>query len=500
MLVMPELFEPLEARTLLSADVELCSRGHAHAVAGPRQLEATSPTQSGATVAARSFGAADTRQYAPAKSGKTRAARVQAANVLRASSNGRYLVQADGSPFFYMADTAWHLLNKLSRSDADRYLETRAVQGFTVIQMEINTRFRENVAGKPFLGDNPSRPNEAFFRHVDYVIGKANALGMYVSLVPLDTRWASRGVFTPETAYTFGRYLGGRYQTSKVIWTLGGDIGGDEVPAGPTLWRELAAGVARGAAGRDMSKVMMQFHPGYGQSSSRWFQNDSWLDMNAFQSGHSMNPGNYNTVASEYGRSPTRPVMDIEPGYEDMPAGIVAGNPRLTDYDVRKAQYWALFAGAHGVTFGNNNVWQFVRTLSSRNLATTTWQEALESPGANSMAVLKRLMLSRPYLNRVPDQSVIVGSALSGKDHLRATRASDGSYAFVYSASGQPVTVNLGKLSGTQVTARWFNPRNGRSSVVGTFAKSGNRTFTAPAAGYDWVLILDDAGRQFGKP
>jgi hypothetical protein len=497
---MPEMFESLEGRTLLSADTYICSRGHEHALA--EEVHVTrSLGKSGATIAARSAGVG-AGEIRPAKSGKTLAARAAASsNLLKVSANGRYLVHADGrTPFFYMADTAWQLLNKLSRADADTYLKTRAAQGFTVVQVEINARFRDNVAGKPFVNDDPGRPNESFFRQVDYVINKANALGMYVSLVPLDTRWASRGVFTPTTAYTFGRYLGGRYASAKVIWTLGGDIGGDEVPSGVTLWRELAAGIARGAAKRDLSKVMMQYHPGYAQSSSRWFQGDAWLDANAFQSGHGLNPSNYNLVAADYGKSPARPVMDIEPGYEAMPAGIVAGAQRLTDYDVRKAQYWSVFAGSHGVTYGNNNVWQFVTSPSDRNLGNMTWKQALASPGANSMAVLKRLMLSRPYLNRVPDQSMVVGSTLSGTDHVQATRASDGSYAFVYTAGGKAVTVNLDKLSGSQVVARWYNPRNGRSSVIGTFARGGNRTFATPAAGNDWVLVLDDASRRFGKP
>ncbi|HEY7118831.1 MAG TPA: glycoside hydrolase family 140 protein, partial [Tepidisphaeraceae bacterium] len=418
------------------------------------------------------------------------------------SSNRRFLVNAStGSPFFYMADTAWHLFNKLSRSQADQYLSTRAKQGFTVIQAEVNTRFGANVNGDtPFVDGDPMQPNEDFFQNVDYIVGRATALGMYISLVPLDTRWASRGVFDPTSAYTFGRYLGARYRSSKIIWTLGGDIGGDEVPSGLTLWRELAAGIARGAANKDLSKVLMQYHPGYNQDSSQWFNGDAWLDMNAFQSGHGQNPANYNKVAADYAKSPTRPVMDIETDYEDIPAGIQAGAPRLTDYDVRKAQYWALFAGAHGVTYGNNNVWQFVKTISTRNLATMTWQEALDSPGANSMSVLKRLMLSRPYLNRVPDQGLIVGSTLSGGDHIQATRASDGSYAFVYTAGGKPVTVNLSKLSGSKLDVRWYNPRSGRSTYVGQFDKTGNRTFNAPVAGYDWVLVIDDASRHFGKP
>ena len=109
--------------------------------------------------------------------------------------------------------------------------------------MEINTRFRTNVAGKPFVNDDPSRPNEAFFKHVDYVIGKASALGMYVSLVPLDSRWASRGVFTPTTAYTFGRYLGGAVPGGEGDLDAGrGHRRGRKVPAGPTLWRNWRRG------------------------------------------------------------------------------------------------------------------------------------------------------------------------------------------------------------------------------------------------------------------
>jgi len=221
------------------------------------------------------------------------------------------------------------------------------------------------------------------------------------------------------------------------------------------------------------------------------------------QSGHSLNRDNYNLIASDYGKRPTRPVIDIEGAYEDIPAGIKAGNPRLTDYDVRKAAYWSLFAGSFGVTYGNNNVWQFVTAPSSRNLASESWQSALNSPGIASLAALKRLMLSRPFLNRVPDQSLIVGSPLSGTDHLQATRAGDGSYAFVYTASGKSVTVNLNKLSGSTIEARWYNPRRPQSGVnIGPIARNGNHTFKPPTsgAGDDWVLVLDDASKHYGRP
>ena len=48
----------------------------------------------------------------------------------RISDNGRYLVDKDGKPFFYMGDTAWELFHRLSREEADHYLEDRAEKGF----------------------------------------------------------------------------------------------------------------------------------------------------------------------------------------------------------------------------------------------------------------------------------------------------------------------------------------------------------------------------------
>jgi hypothetical protein len=431
--------------------------------------------------------------------GKRRAA---GSNLLMVGPNGRYVTSADGSPFFYMADTAWHLLDKLKRADVDTYLQTRAAQGFTVIQAEVNARFGRNAYGDAaFANNDPSRPNEAYFKNVDYVINKANALGMYVALVPMDSTWSQNGKFNVDNAYQYGRYLGARYASSKIVWVLGGDVKGDG-GGGQRMWAELAGGIARGAANRDFSKVMMTFHPYGGMSSSTWFQAPGWIDFTGIQSGQVKDKANYNMVAADYAKSPMRPVMDIEPGYEDIPSGLKRGNERLTAYDVRKTAYWSLFAGSFGVTYGNNNVWQFVTSPGGGDLATMSWRDALASAGANSMSVLKRLMLSRPQQNRVPDQSLVVGSTLSGSDHVQATRAADGSYAFVYTAGGKTVTVNLTKLSGPLVTARWYNPRSGKSALLGTFAKSGNKTFVAPSSGVnnDWVLVLDDASKAFGKP
>src|SRR4030095_5102392 len=57
-----------------------------------------------------------------------------AAPRLKVSDNKRFLVKEDGSPFFYLGDTAWELFHRLNREEADKYLENRAKKDFTVIQ------------------------------------------------------------------------------------------------------------------------------------------------------------------------------------------------------------------------------------------------------------------------------------------------------------------------------------------------------------------------------
>ena len=102
---------------------------------------------------------------------------------------GRYLVTERGEPFFYLGDTAWELFHRLTREEADLYLTDRAAKGFTVIQAvalaELDGLNTPNAYGDtPLHRNDPAQPNEAYFRHVDWVIDRANALGLYVGLLP----------------------------------------------------------------------------------------------------------------------------------------------------------------------------------------------------------------------------------------------------------------------------------------------------------------------------
>jgi hypothetical protein len=114
---------------------------------------------------------------------------------LKVSENRRFLVYEDGRPFFYLGDTAWELFHRLNREEAERYLQDRTRKGFTVIQAvalaELDGLGDPNPYGHlPLLDNDPSRPDvkegpaNDYWDHVDFVVQRANALGLYVGFLP----------------------------------------------------------------------------------------------------------------------------------------------------------------------------------------------------------------------------------------------------------------------------------------------------------------------------
>lgn len=428
--------------------------------------------------------------------------------MLMVSANRHFLVHDDGTPFFYLGDTAWELFHRLTLDEAERYLHDRAAKRFTVIQAvvlaECDGLHTPNMHGDvPLLDDDPTRPNEAYFAHVDAVVATAAALGLHIGLLPTwgdkwNRKWGvGPEIFTPENARVYGTFLGRRYAEHSIIWILGGDRPIESEAQHATL-RAMAEGLREGDGGRHL----IGFHTWGPHSSAEYVHDEAWLDLHMCQSGHKRNAANWRYIEGDYARAPVRPCMDAEPGYEDMPDGLhTLDNGYLDDYDARKALYWALFAGAHGHTYGCNPVWQMWRPGRQPLLwARRPWHEALQLPGASQMQHARALLLSRPFLERIPDQSLVVSEVGAGTHHVRATRDSAGRYALVYAPSGALVTLDLTTLSGERLAGYWYDPRTGVARSIGVFARQDRMSFTPPGGGPDWVLVLDDAASGFPVP
>lgn len=415
---------------------------------------------------------------------------------LKVSENRRFLVHADGTPFFWLGDTAWELFHRLTREETERYLENRRAKRFTVIQAvalaELDGLNAPNAYGqKPLVDNDPLKPNEEYWKHVDWVVKKAEEKGLYIGLLPtwgdkVTKMWGvGPEIFNVENTRAYGKWIATRYKdASNLIWINGGDRPADK---SAEIWRALAAGLREGDGGRHL----ITFHPPGGRTSSAWFHNDDWLALNMLQTGHSRNTDSAARIDADYRREPTKPVLDGEPTYEDHPLSFNPKNGYATALDVRKYLYWDLFAGACGHTYGCHNIWQmWTPDRKPISWAHTPWTESLDLPAAGQLRHARALLESRPYLSRIPDQSMVVSG-----DRVRATRG-DG-YALVYFPYGKPATLALGKVSGEKLNAWWMDPRDGTHLPIGEIANTGSREFVPPSSDLDWVLVLDDASRKF---
>ncbi|MBN8650324.1 MAG: glycoside hydrolase family 140 protein [Cytophagales bacterium] len=460
---------------------------------------------------------------------------------IRVSTNQRYLMTTDGKPFFWLGDTAWELFHRLTREEAEEYLELRKQQGYNVIHAvalaEMNGLRQPNRYGDlPLIEEDPTRlavtpgtnpANETeydYWDHVDFIINRIAYKGMYVGLLPtwgdkVAHMWGDGPiVFNEANAEVYGAALAKRYKNNwNIIWILGGDRPGtytfkvegiEQEFDDRDIWRAMAKGI-ESVLGKD---AFITYHPMGGTSSSAYFHADSWLDLNAFQSGHGARETEvWDWVTRDLSMKPQKPTLDMEPCYEDHPVNpwdckwTRAERGYFNAYDVRARIYRSVFAGGSGVTYGHHQIWQFLNTdlNPAINIGDTLigWQKAMKAEAATQMQYLKRLMLSRPYFDRVEDQTLIASDrGVNYTDLIVATRHEKGLYAFVYLPENKSVSIDLSKLSGSTKSVSWFDPRTGKTLAGFSTTATGVMSFIPPKEGKDWVLIIDDASQNFSKP
>jgi len=432
-------------------------------------------------------------------------------SALQVASNQRFLTDEKGNPFFWLGDTGWLLFGKLTREETEQYLENRKEKGFNVIQVMVlhaldycnaygdSALVSRNVA-KPLTtpGNAFEKPDEYdFWDHVDYVVDIAAEKGIYLGLVPVWGSNVKSGRISREQAEWYARWLAERFRKHpNIVWLNGGDIRGSDSTG---TWNIIGNTLKKYDPGH-----LITFHPFGRMQSSDWFHNASWLDFNMFQSGHrrydqddserNYGENNWRYAEADYNREPVKPTLDGEPSYEGIPQGLHDTlQPLWNENDVRRYAYWSVFAGGCGFTYGHNAVMQFYKPGDKGSYGNKKrWIDAINDPGAGQMQYLKTLMLSRPYFDRIPDQTLLAGPSGEKYDYQAATRGKD--YAFVYTYNGKEIKVHLGKINRKRIKAAWYNPRNGTETGIGIFPNVGIQRFDPPGEpteGNDWILILD---------
>ena len=437
---------------------------------------------------------------------------------LRVSADGRQLQHADGTPFFWLGDTAWLMPQRLNRDEVKDYFENRRAKGFSVIQCCLVHFFNDkSFNGSPALvaedltklkvtpGSDPADPAQYdYWDHVDYIAGTAKANGLYLALTPM---WRYAKKPAPEAAAAFVTQLAVRYgQHPNIVRVNGGSARGDETLE---FWNAAGTALKKHALGQ-----LITFHPFGRTQSSTWFQDAAWLDFNMFVSGHrrydqdtlgkAFGEDNWRYVLEDLAKTPRKPTLDGEPAYENTPQGLHdAKQPYWNAADVRRSAWWSVFAGAAGHNYGENSVRQVYLPTATKGEsgARGFFKERLEAEGASQVRHVKNFILSRPAVGRVNDQSLVAGD--EGEKHERILVTRGDGWIAAYAYTGRNFTLKLDGATGARLTAIGLNPRTGGTTPAGAHPGTGSVTFNPPGAsgpGNDWVLVLDDATKNFKAP
>jgi hypothetical protein len=415
-------------------------------------------------------------------------------------SKGEYhLSYADGTPFFFTACTAWNGALKSTDEEWDKYLNQRVENNYNVIQF-VTTQWRgaekDRHGEVAFTGSGRISLNTEFFKRLDEKIDKINAHGLVAAPVLL---WAlpvgqgrefSPGYYLPENeAIYLAKYMVARYGGNQVIWFLGGD--GRYTDEYEQRWKTIG----RAVFGEEHPGIVAQ-HPHGSSWIGEIYKNEHWLDIVGYQSSHNNQQRvvdwiNKGPMANQWDKLPPRPLINLEPNYEEI--GF-----RITAEDVRNASYWSIFTTPlAGITYGANGIWPWIQKEGELvenhgnpgGKGPSTWEQSIEFPGSLQIGYLSNFIQQFEWWELKPGQDLLVNQP--GNDvfnhYISLVTKDDLSTIIAYTPIQQEIQIR--NLQGHTYTARWFDPVNNQYQDTALESEKGILKISPPSA-QDYVLIL----------
>lgn len=418
------------------------------------------------------------------------------------AADGRSFVDATGRPFYYVADTAWNAISRMTDEGFEALATTRQRQGFTALQLSLldfDPSRRDVYGNAPFEATGAlDRPRigegDDYWDRVDRCLDLGESLGLVVALIPSwyggwGDSW--RGHVTTERAEAYGAFLAERFGGRANVWWL---LGGDNDPTdsgeatqgvpggldrGPRTEETIAMGRALQAGAT--TNQLMSYHTARTLTVEEHFGAESWYEISAAYSGENSAP----YVAAEYGRETVRPVVLWEAYYDER-----TRDPILDRRALRAQAYHALLAGAAGFAYGHEQVWPVLED----------WGKALDAASAQDIGRFSRFVSSLGVgvltpasnaagaLGLVPDGYGTEGTASMAS----AALLPDGEGAVIY--FGEPrgtVVVDTTALDpAASYELRWFDPETGDEFFVAADRGGSAIEVSWPSQSNDAVLIL----------
>ncbi len=376
-----------------------------------------------------------------------------------------YFSYSDGTPFFWLACTAWNGALKSTDEEWAHYLNHRKENNYNVIQL-VTTEWRgcdKNAEGLTAIdGTGYIRIHPEFFKRIDKKIDEANEKGMVVSPVVLwalpfgKGRHLSPGYTLPlEEAVLLAKYIVARYQGNHVVWTLGGD--GKYYDDEELKWKEIGRRVFN-----DIDHAPVTLHPHGSSWVGEIYARENWYNLMGYQSSHNngetvVNWINKGPMSQMWKKLKPMPYINMEPNYEEI-------NFSITDKDVRNASYWSIFATPPaGVTYGANGVWPWLQPGEmilnhGDKPGTTGWRKSIEFPGSIQMGYLAEFIAKLDWWTLLPSNEILaIQPGYEKYNHwISVLKSADDKTVLAYIPEN--CDVRLFNPKGYRYSAQWFNP------------------------------------------
>ncbi len=421
---------------------------------------------------------------------------------VRVASAGTFLEHADGTPFFWLADTAWNGALLATPDDWQHYIRERVRQRFSAVQW-VTTQWRAAPRGDrldelAFTGNERIAINPAFFQRLDARLDALNDAGLLGVPVLL---WAIGGGSNPavnpgfslpeDQAVRLAQYMIARWQGHDVVWILPGD--GDYRGAKADKWKRIGRAVFA-----DGQYAPVVVHPGGMHWILDEFKDEPWVNVHGYQSGHGDGEATLRWMvegppATDWTREPVRPFINLEPPYEYHRA--YQSKQPISPHTVRRAVYWSLLnAPTAGVSYGGHGVWGWddgtqTPTDHAGSGIPLPWQKALVMPGAEQMAHVAALFTSIDFWKLRPAPELLAGQPGAGAVERFVTVAASPGRDLVVAYTPASASISLTADAVARSRATWHDPRTGTRTSARGEPGEGHVRFDAPGEG-DWVLLL----------
>jgi len=400
---------------------------------------------------------------------------------VRVALDQHHLEHADGTPFFWLADTVTRGALVADPKSWATYAVIRASQNFTVAQWAVATggdlEHESALTGFPErIGVNPD-----FFKRLDAKLDILTAAGILSAICPLpESNPQPEVVALPDDqAALLTRYVVARWGAEPVAWSLAPGSDAKQIER----WKKIGKEVFSEIPHRPVVVYSKQADQGLA------FADLQWVDVLGFQmplAGED-SAGALNRIARAH------PAIVFTPHENEMQAKT---RTRITAQQVRQSAYWGeLMVPPAGVSYAGLAVENWDATVGAKKddvfgAGLPQWHKALFMPGAKQLSQLANLFESVDFWRLRPAPTVLASQPTDSSVTTQACPATTETkdVSMVYVMNEKMLELSLDAMPHSPTVA-WFNPRQGRNSPAVAVVVQGKCQFPTPDTD-DWLLVL----------